>query len=324
MKRRHFLEFIQAIRQSFYQQNFLEIPAPPLVQNPGMEVHIHPFQVHSLYKLQAQPFFLNTSPEFWMKKILTEGQAEQIDQIFSLGYAFRDEPLSPLHRPQFLMLEWYRSSQPYETILHDTIHLIAHLNEHLKKQRKPCVLNTEKVKIITMEELWLKFVHFSPLEHLNQKKFLTHIQKNLPQVPLPHQPETLGWDDLFFLVFLNEIEPHLSQWPILFVTEFPAPLSALAELDTHNPKVAKRFELYIKGVEIANCYQELTDFSEQKQRFQQQQYEKQKLYHYQLPWPEKFLSTLEKGLPPSSGVALGIERLYALMTGSEQVFYFDE
>ena len=107
MRLRYQFELIQLIRNFFTQQGFLDVMTPPAVENPGMEVHIHPFQLHSVIKNKLVPQYLHTSPEFCLKQLLAS-PGEKIENIFSLSYCFRDEPNSPIHRNQFIMLEWYR------------------------------------------------------------------------------------------------------------------------------------------------------------------------------------------------------------------------
>src|SRR5688500_2752905 len=118
MRRRYQFEFIQIIRNYFMEQGFLDVLTPPAVENPGMEVHIHPFQLHSVRSQTNVPLYLHTSPEFCMKELLAD-EKEQLDNIFSLSYCFRDEPDSPIHRSQFIMLEWYRKNERYEKIMQD-------------------------------------------------------------------------------------------------------------------------------------------------------------------------------------------------------------
>src|SRR4051812_37719705 len=117
MRLRYQFELIQLIRNYFGQQGFLDVLTPPMVENPGMEVHIHPYQIKSTRTNRDLPLYLHTSPEFALKQLLAAD--EGFDKIFSLGYCFRDEPSSPIHRSQFMMLEWYRKHERYEKIMED-------------------------------------------------------------------------------------------------------------------------------------------------------------------------------------------------------------
>jgi lysyl-tRNA synthetase class 2 len=153
---------------------------------------------------------------------------------------------------------------------------------------------------------------------LDSLSFRKKIQETTPEI-LP--ADELAWDDLFFLVFINKIEPELKKEVAIFVDEYPYHLAALSKISTRDPRVCERFELYCQGVELANCFYELTDLEKQKSRFLEQNKQKQNLYGYQLPDPELLYKSLEKGLPTSCGIALGVDRLLQLILGREELFY---
>lgn len=318
MRRRHQLELIQSIRQFFQEKDFLEVLTPPMVENPGMETHIHPFQVYSAYKKQLYPLYLHTSPEFCLKEILADAKEENLSQVYSLAYSFRDEPTSPIHRSQFLMLEWYRLGERYEKIMDDVEELIQWCLTHTNAPKRK-VFENLKFTRMTMSELWLQTINVDPLDYLDPKKLRLLMQTQFPDVPLPKVE--LPWDDLFFLLHLNKVEAQMSRWPLLLITEFPAPLAALSTIKPNDPRVCERFEVYINGVEICNAYNELIDVKEQRKRFETQAIEKKALYGYDLPAPQKFLRALEKGLPPCAGIALGVERLLHALFEVENPFF---
>ncbi len=305
-------ETIAACRHFFQQEGFLETPTPPLVENPGMEAHLHPFQVRSLYKKEDLPLYLHTSPEFFMKKLLSEG----LEKIYNLGWCFRDEPKSHTHRPQFLMLEWYRAGAYYDEILKDSLNLIDHVYSHLL-QKKITSISRPKVTQKSVDELFKEFVGFSILEFLDEESLKNKIIKDMPEL-LPEPEAEMPWEDYFYLIFLNKIEIHFSQFDILVVDKFPAPLAALSTLSQEDPRVCERFEIYFKGVELCNCFNELTDLKEQKVRMKEEREKKEKLYGYTLPEPTTLYEALEKGLPPSAGIALGVERLFLGMMDAKE------
>jgi len=316
MRLRYQFELIQLIRNFFTQQGFLDVLTPPAVENPGMEVHIHPFQLHSVAKNKLIPQYLHTSPEFCLKELLTD-PAEKINKLFSLAYCFRDEPDSPIHRSQFIMLEWYRKHERYEKIMSDVeelIQLCLDSNLPVKKE-----LKNQKIIKKTMQELFLEILNIDILNFLDVPS-IKKLLKNYPDVPVPNTE--CEWDDYFFLLYLNKIEPEVSKIPLLLIYEFPAPLSALSTLKAQDIRVCERFEVYINGVELCNCFNELTDKQEQARRFHEQNRLKKKLYQYQLPEPITFYAALNQGLPPSAGIALGVERLlYALCDIKNPFFY---
>ncbi|MCM2351453.1 MAG: hypothetical protein NDI69_15630 [Bacteriovoracaceae bacterium] len=317
MRLRYQFELIQIIRNYFQGQGFLDVLTPPAVENPGMEVHIHPFQLHSTYKKELKPLYLHTSPEFCMKELLAS--SEGFDKIFSLSYCFRDEPDSPIHRSQFLMLEWYRKDERYESIMQDVEGLIEFVLKEGKQKKIPLRFENQKLIKKTMQELFLEELQIDILNYLDVPS-IKELLKNFPDVPVPEVD--LEWDDYFFLLYLNRIEPQLTKYPILMITEFPAPLSALSTLKASDPRVCERFEVYINGIELCNCFNELTDAQEQRRRFSMQNDLKKKLYHYQLPEPKKFYQTMDKGFPPSAGIALGVERLLHSLFEIENPFFY--
>ncbi|GAB4021481.1 MAG: EF-P lysine aminoacylase EpmA [Bdellovibrio sp.] len=308
---------LQSIRDFFKSRDFVDVLTPPMVENPGMEPHIHPFKVVSAYPQQYSQHYLHTSPEFHMKQLLSYG----FKKIFTLNYCFRDEPHSRLHRPQFLMLEWYRAGEHYSKIQEDSLELIKFVASDLKNNNfiiDESFLTNEPI-IFTIKEAFKNFVSLNLDDVLEAQDFKMWIKSHLPSVPLPSVE--LSWDDYFFLVFLNEIEPKLKQFPICLLKEYPASMAALSTLKPNDSSVCERFEIYLHGIEVANCYNELTNLSEQRKRFQFQNNLKKELYQYQLPEPKQFYATMQKGLPSSSGIALGVERLIMALTKNEDVFW---
>lgn len=285
-----------------------------------MEVHIHPFQLHSVNKNKDLPLYLHTSPEFCLKELLSD-PSENLDKIFSLSYCFRDEPDSPIHRKQFLMLEWYRKNVRYQSIMADMEHLISYVVTEGEKKGMPVrhEIKGKKLVVKTMSELFKEFADVEILDHLTVSS-IKELLKRFPDVPVPSSE--LEWDDYFFLLYLNKIEPHLTKYPLLLIKEFPAPLAALSTLKESDPRVCERFEVYVNGIELCNCFNELTDLHEQKKRFSEQKELKKKLYGYELPEPKQFYQSLEQGLPPSSGVALGVERLLSSLFEIENPFFY--
>lgn len=283
-----------------------------------MEPHIHPFEVKSK-KDQTAYGFLNTSPEFELKRFMSLNPS--CEKIYNINFSFRDEPRSPIHRPSFIMLEWYRTQHFYTQIITDTKNLI---NFSIKKlQEKSYTINKSIIDSEwidkSVQQLFIEELNIDILEYLETDKLRTLIENNFKNVPLPNCE--LSWDDLFFLLFLNEIEPKLTKYPKLILKEYPHHLSALSTINTDDSRVCDRFELYLNGVEIANCYNELTNFQEQSTRFKMQAEQKTSLYNYELPWPDEFLKALETGLPNSCGIALGVERLLAILINDQSVFY---
>ncbi|WP_127718405.1 amino acid--tRNA ligase-related protein [Halobacteriovorax sp. HLS] len=312
----------QYIRDFFLSEEFLDVLTPPMVENPGMETHIHPFRVHSARDKKNLDKYLHTSPEFHMKELLSEG----FEKVFTISYCFRDEPNSTHHRAQFLMLEWYRTESFYTDIMSDVENLVKYCAQRFSKEN-PLIKNTLKNFTpirMTIQELFLQELGIDILKYLDKDDLSTLIRTKFKNVPVPSEKEhhLLSWDDYYFLLFLNEVEPRLKNIPFILLYEFPHHLSALSTIKENEPRVCERFEVYCHGVELCNCFNELTDLAIQKQRFSEQAALKKELYDYSLPTPNEFYSTLDKGLPKASGIALGVERLLMAITQEENPFYF--
>ena len=318
MSLKYQFQFIQAMRNHFNSKGFLDVLTPPVTENPGMETHIHPFELYSINSGKRTNKFLHTSPEFFMKELLAK---EEFDNIFTINYCFRDEPKSPIHRPQFLMCEWYRKNEQYGVIKDDVIDLVTDLSKKSRELGLPVKesFNKSDFQKTTVSELFQSILKIQILDFLETKELKKLIEKDFKNVPLPISD--CSWDDYFFLLLLNEIEPVIAKEKAIFIDEYPAPLAALSTLKPSDARVCQRFELYIRGVEIANCFNELTNFKTQKDRFSFQAKEKKEIYNYSLPNPKRFLKVIENGYPSSSGIALGIERLFASLIETDSIFF---
>ncbi len=303
-RRKQLFTGLRDLKSFFNKNGFLEVVTPPMVQNPGMEVHIHPFKVTKAINDLDTDWYLQTSPEFAMKELLSEG----FDKIYNISYCFRDEQESSTHRPQFLMLEWYRAHENYQKIKADCNDLVTNFPGSRFKS----------VEEVSVEELFLEYCSMNILDFLDTNDLYQKIEKDFPQFGISKE---LPFEDLFFILFLNLIEPQFKNHPALIVDKYPAPLSALSTINKKDPRVCERFELYLNGIEAANCFNELTDLKIQSSRFEKDALQKKKAYGYTLPKPQVLYGALEKGLPPSAGIAMGVERFLMAMTNEENLFY---
>ena len=301
--------FVKTIRNYFDEQGLMEVITPPMVTCPGIEPHLVPFQIQASDN-QKTPYYLHTSPEFFLKKVLSQYH----QSIYSLGFSFRDEPESENHRPQFLMLEWYRIDQDLEVVKQDCKNLIENLYRQFNLNKEVLKFESKSVS-----ELFLEFVGFDFLEINSSEDWIRQV-KNFNPSYLSSAKELTEWEDFFFLLFLNLVEPQFKNYPFLFVTDFPAQLAALSRLQPDS-RLCHRFELYINGLEVANCYQELTCHAEQLERYKNSQAQAQRLYQRNIPEPIVLLQALKTGLPVSSGIALGVDRLLKAMNLVDNPFY---
>lgn len=311
----------RALRGWFEGQGFEEVETPALQVSPGLEVHLQAFATELVgpHPDDRRPLYLHTSPEFAMKKLLAGG----VPRLFQLAHVFRNGERSPTHHPEFSMLEWYRAGAGYRDLMDDCVGLVraacrATGAERLTGRHGTCD-------------------PFGPWEVLTvQEAFQRHAGIDLlATAPDPARPDRdrlateaarLGirtadsdtWEDLFFRIALERIEPHLGFGRPTFLADYPVSMAALARAKPEDPRVAERFELYACGVELANAFGELTDPAVQRRRFEADMAEKQRLYGERYPIDEEFLEALAL-MPDSAGIALGFDRLVMLVTGAAEI-----
>lgn len=295
------IRFLKDVRAFFESRDFVEIQTPTLVNCPGMEVHLEPFQTQWRVGSQTQRKFLPTSPELHLKKALVRGMTD----IFEMRPSFRNEEISPHHQPEFWMLEWYRAFADIHTIAHDLRELLQHLVGKLELEFRET----------TVQELFRQHVGFE-LQPSSTHKDLLRLCQQLRVETL----ENDDWNDLFCRIFVEKIEPHLNTDQPLWVWDFPPAQSALAKIGENG--WAQRFELYWKGLEIANAYDELLDPAEQEARFQQDLVIRKQLGRTEVPVDQDFLEHLKRGMPPTGGIALGLERLFMALHGIRDIRSF--
>lgn len=285
--------FKSYVREFFVEKGFLELETPSLVPCPGMEPELMPFSTEFQFGNLQKKLFLPTSPELHLKKALALGYSE----VFELKECFRNGEVSDHHEAHFLMLEWYRSFATHLNIIDDVKNLIGYLSVKMGLE------NSQEVCSFTMAQVFKKYFGFQ----LEPKTSLEELVLLAGERGLPID-KTMTWDEVFHLLFLTFVEPKLVELGIVIISDFPPSQAALARLNKDG--WADRFEVYWHGLEIANCFHELNDPQEQKERFLKDQEEQKAKYGYQLPIDKEFMNALESGMPPSAGIALGVERLF--------------
>ncbi len=299
-----------AVRGWFEGQGFIEVETPALQVSPGNEAHLHAFATEAVGNSGARtPFFLITSPEFTAKKLLTSGER----RIFELARVWRNRERGPLHHPEFTMLEWYRAEAPYAAIMADCAALLG--------------LAADAAGTKTLTFRGLSADPFAEPERLTvAEAFDRHAGLDLFGDDLPAAARAVGvrvaaddvWADVFTRVLVEKVEPRLGIGRATILCEYPTAEAALARPTAHDPRVAERFELYACGVELANCFGELTDPAEQRRRFEAEMVEKERVYGHRYPLDEDFLAALAQ-MPDASGGALGFDRLVMLATGASRI-----
>jgi lysyl-tRNA synthetase class 2 len=302
----------QGIREFFLARGFLETRTPLLVPCPGMEIHIRPFRLET-------GAHLPTSPEFAMKRLLVGG----LEKIFQICPSFRYEPRSTTHHPEFTLLEWYRAYSDVAAIQADTEALVESLATRIHGKPE---LRFQGATISVK----------TPWPRLRVRDLFQEIGVDLVAAATPEalaaECSRLGiatatadtWDDLYFRIWLNRIEPNLPADRAVFVERYPKSQAALAVLDRDSDGSvwAKRFEFYVAGLELGNAFEELTDAKDQRARFVRDMQERTAIYGDAFPpspLDEDFLAALEEGLPPSGGIAVGVDRLVMLLADEPEL-----
>ncbi len=297
--------FLRIVRKFFYENGFLEIDPPLLVPAAGMEPHLDPFIVRGMET--GRGWFLPTSPEFYLKKLLASGA----ERVFSLAPSFRDEPLSKSHSPQFLMLEWYRAEGSPKDIVVDCGNLFASIvrdfgDPGLKTSEGKPIFLDQGIEVIELNRLFKDTVGKSLKELDSIEKWHALAKGNGASI-------SSGWseNDCFSYICIERIEKELArrERPVA-VFGYPPFQSALAEI--RDDGLIDRFEIYIRGVEIANAYNELTGKQKNIDRFLYFQAERMKLGKEPHPADEMFFEATGV-MPRSVGIALGADRLLSLL-----------
>lgn len=311
----------RCIRDFFDARDFLEVETPNWVDAAGTDIHLSPvsasFQDPHRSADEAIHGHLHTSPEFSMKRLLAGG----MERIWQMGKVWRNGEITPLHNPEFTLLEWYRAWEDLDAIIQDVEDLSRALLDDCARIGEREISLEEPFLRMTMQEVIQEACGFDILAATEFEPLLIECQQRelLSENSLKRARKTQRWDELFFEIQIGYMDPFLDKKGAVFVTDWPTPLAVLARTKPEDPRVAQRFELYIGGVELANGFQELTDPAEQRQRFEADLVARQNAGLPAAPMPERFLESLEWGLPPSSGVAVGVDRYLMLKSGAQHI-----
>ena len=303
-----------ALRGWFAARDFVEAETAILQVSPGNEAHLHAFATELIGQdARRTALYLHTSPEFAAKKLLAAGER----RLFTFARVFRNRERSPLHHPEFTMLEWYRANEPYGVLIDDCAALMAAAAQAAGTARfafrgreaDPFALPER----LTVAEAFARYVNIDLPGVLDDRDALAAAAAG--QGIRVAADDT--WADIFSGVLVR-IEPQLGIGRATVLDEYPVSEAALARPTPHDRRVAERFELYVCGVEVANAFGELTDPAEQRRRFKSEMAEKERVHGERYPLDEEFLSALAQ-MPPASGIALGFDRLVMLATGAQRI-----
>lgn len=317
---------IGAIRRFFQDRKFHEVEVPYLTPYLPPESYLEVFETTLLDRdRKSTRAFLPTSPEPFLKKLLVAG----IGNCFSIPKSFRNtEDKSTTHNPEFTILEWYRVNADYTDIMDDCEELLVFINTYLQrtsnsaKMKRPTDLVYQN-KNISLASPWERlsmteaFARFASIDLPNALDFdtLSLIAKNKGYSVNPKD----SWEELFHLIFLNEIEPHLGKGKPTIIYDYPASLAALSRKKASDPRFAERFEFYIEGLELGDAYSELIDANEQSMRFAEETAERKRLGKTEHPVDMDFIDALKTGMPQSGGIAVGVDRLIMLFADVQDI-----
>lgn len=285
--------YLEHLRGFFKFNNFVELRTPGLVVCPGTEPSLDVFSTELTLGSRKEKLFLPTSPELHLKKALALGA----EKIFEISPCFRNGEVTERHQPEFLMLEWYRAYDTLATIKKDAVDLVTYLSKSLR------VPGPRQVLSYTVAELFKIYCNFTLTPQTSLAELKALAEKLGVDV---HSAETI--DDYFFLIFMEKIESQLAPEDLIFVEKYPPYQAALARLTEDG--WGDRFEFYWKGLELANAFHELNDPSVQRMRSQEDLQKKIAAGKEAIRLDDEFFQCLDAGLPPSGGIALGVERLF--------------
>lgn len=295
---------ISDIRRFFSGMCYLELDPPVLVLSGGVERYLNMFCTdyvdHRGLRWQMQ---LPTSPEISLKKIVTEGTP----RLFAVSHAFRNQgELSAHHDPEFMMLEWYRISDDFESLLVETQKVVELVSRSLGITNALPEKSWDRFKV---KDLFKGILGMDLQELDDVDLFRAQASKQSLSIVT-----TDTWDDVFCKLFMEFIEPYLKEQKACFVTHYPARMGALASLSREDSGYVDRFELYLNGVEICNGYRELIDSSEFLRRLERVLLERSNLVRDPL-----FEGCFLKGIYPCVGNALGLDRLISVLLGVSSI-----
>ncbi|MBU9835270.1 elongation factor P--(R)-beta-lysine ligase [Rahnella sp. L72c] len=286
------------IRRFFADRGVLEVETPAMSQATVTDIHLVPFETRFVGPGAADgmTLYLMTSPEYHMKRLLAAGSGP----IYQMGRSFRNEEAGRHHNPEFTMLEWYRPR-------YDMYRLMNEVDDLLQQ-----VLDCDSAETLSYQQAFTRHLSIDPLSA--DKTELREAAAKLDLSNIADIEEDR--DTLLQLLFTMGAEPHIGRDKPTFVYHFPATQASLAEISTEDHRVAERFEVYYKGIELANGFRELTDSREQRQRFEQDNRKRAARGLPQHPIDNNLLDALAHGMPECSGVALGVDRLIMIALGA--------
>jgi lysyl-tRNA synthetase class 2 len=292
---------LQDIRAFFAARDVLEVETPQLSSAAVTDVHLHSFAT----RFRHRDYFLHTSPEFFMKRLLAAGSGD----IYQLCKVFRDDEQGKRHNPEFTLLEWYRSGFDHYALMTEIETLFnSLLSIGNKKIQQPAVR-------VSYQQAFLNTLNIDPLS-ADVGELKKTAQQHGIEIPQGMDDDKDMWLDWLMVAV---IAPSFANNQFTFIYDYPASQAALARLNAKDPRVAHRFEVFYGELELGNGFHELTDAREQRQRFEADNRKRKLLGLSAMPMDEHFLAALEQGLPECAGVAVGVDRLLMVLLNKTSI-----
>jgi lysyl-tRNA synthetase class 2 len=287
-------------RHFFLDRGLLEVDTPIVVNAPVTDVHIHSAKVE--LAADSRAFFLHTSPEYAMKRLLAAGSGD----IYQICHVVRGLERGRVHNAEFTLIEWYRIGYTLDQLMHEVETLVRTLLSDVAFS-----LSSQR---LSYQEAFLQELDLDPFTASTDELANAASSAGFTANPQPGAPRSPGArrDELLELLMGTVIGPKLGRSSLTFVYNYPASQAALARVNPSDPRTALRFELYCKGMELANGFQELASADEQRARFEHDNEERRRMGLPTYPLDERLLAALAAGLPECAGVALGFDRTLML------------
>lgn len=285
-------KFIRTVREYFSLQGVKEVDTPLVTPYFSHDLNISPLQI----KYKGEIFYLATSPEFFLKRLLVSNMGD----IFEITHAFRNDPITNYHNPEFLILEWYREGWKYLDLIKDLEGLLKYLSNKFSMETE--YIN-KKWEIISLSELFYKYTHIKLEDLFNANK--------RKEIALKLGYSNDSFEVIFYKIFIS-IEEKIGKERPTVIYDYPEVLGGFAKSTEADSRFTQRIELYLKGLELANGYTEITDPIEQKMRWE-------KYGSQSFLYDIDFLTYLKYGMPECAGIALGLDRLMMFFLNKKDI-----
>ena len=305
---------LDATRAFFKERRFEEVQVPTLIREPGVDPHISLFETEYIPLAgagQQETRYLHTSPELMMKRYLVSGAKS----IFYLGPVFRNGEQDQTHIPEFTMAEWYQVGANLSDLMDQVEALIQALLSRATAEGwapVPCADFTR----FTVQDCFLQAIDVDPLRSFSPERF----EADLLARGLVPFPRSSTYEQLFHQAMVEGVEEWIHQQGPCFVHSYPAPLALLSRLDPVDQRVGMRVEAYFGGQELANGFEELTDAHEQERRFLTDLAQRSASGAKVPDIPRSFIKSLHCGMPPTAGIAFGLDRFIQVVTGKDDIW----